>query len=45
MIRLYTPGHGIYIRDDDGRYYPVGRPPDGYAPTPEERRRFRELGR
>ena len=33
MIKLYTPGRGIYIRDDDGRYYPVGQPPDHYRPN------------
>lgn len=41
MIRLYTTGGGpIYIRDDDGCYWPVGQPPDPYAPTPSERERF-----
>lgn len=43
-VQLFTPGHGIFIRDDDGDYYPPYNPWNtGYEMTESERERFAPL--
>lgn len=44
MVQLFTPGHGIFIRDDDGDYYPPYNPWNtGYEMTESERKRLAPL--